>query len=239
MQKDFPFTLVIMPYLLILVLTTMWLYLMIPAEGIIPIHFTLSGQPDWYVGRNLFLSLFVTFEILVSFSIFYSAKYWDMRINQLLAESQSGQIKFGENVKEYHDTKNKLFIFNLFFYFLLILSLFNYSLFYDQIKYHISAVLFASIIITIIIIDLVMTVSLIKLRKSSLNEAIRATIDTKYPEMLDEYWMGGVIYYNPSDKRFFIAKKSGLGITINHGRKGLAVLFYIILVSLIIWMVIR
>jgi uncharacterized membrane protein len=97
-----------------------------------------------------------------------------------------------------------------------------------------SSLTVAYIAITFIVADLIITVSLIKLRKDSLSGSLGETIDLKYPEMLDEYWKGGILYYNPSDKRFFVPKKSGLGITINHGRKGLSVLFYIILIGLII-----
>lgn len=33
-----------------------------------------------------------------------------------------------------------------------------------------------------------------------------------------EYWKWGVIYYNPNDKRIFLPKRTGLGITFNFAR---------------------
>ena len=33
----------------------------------------------------------------------------------------------------------------------------------------------------------------------------------------DDAWLGGIFYYNPTDKRFLVAKRIGLGSTVNLG----------------------
>ena len=32
-----------------------------------------------------------------------------------------------------------------------------------------------------------------------------------------ERWVAGIFYYNPSNPKLFVKKRSGLGYTINHG----------------------
>jgi hypothetical protein len=33
----------------------------------------------------------------------------------------------------------------------------------------------------------------------------------------DEYWIGGLIYYNPTDTRAMVEKRAGIGATVNYG----------------------
>jgi len=48
------------------------------------------------------------------------------------------------------------------------------------------------------------------------DEAYQRGIYTWYADE-DDAWVGGIFYYNPTDKRFLVAKRIGLGSTVNLG----------------------
>lgn len=50
------------------------------------------------------------------------------------------------------------------------------------------------------------------------NDPVRVA-DTDTPIVADEddAWLGGLLYYNPTDKRFMVSKRIGLGTTVNLG----------------------
>ncbi|MCR4762274.1 MAG: DUF5808 domain-containing protein [Lachnospiraceae bacterium] len=58
----------------------------------------------------------------------------------------------------------------------------------------------------------------------------------------DEYWIGGLIYYNPTDTRAMVEKRAGIGTTVNYGHplgKVSAVFMVLILAAtalLLIWL---
>lgn len=69
-----------------------------------------------------------------------------------------------------------------------------------------------------------------------INTIITKKWRNKVPNESD-YWNWGVIYYNPNDKRIFLPKRTGLGITLNFAQPIsviLIVLFFIIILTAII-----
>ena len=48
-------------------------------------------------------------------------------------------------------------------------------------------------------------------------------------------WKFGFIYYNPLDKRIFLPKRTGLGITVNFDRPTAVVLTLVIITSIILY----
>ena len=64
------------------------------------------------------------------------------------------------------------------------------------------------IFIGIVLIAILITIPIF------INTIITKKWRNKVPNESD-YWKWGVIYYNPNDKRIFLPKRTGLGITLN------------------------
>ena len=238
MKSDykFPYTIAIVPYALILVLASFWFFVVIPSHAAdIPIRFNFSNQPEWYVHRLGFVVLFLVIEGAVAGSILFSANYWDNRIDNIHKRMQLENETIVGQIENYRKSKNMISLINLFFYFLLILVLFNYSLFYYQFKQFIDPVPVAIIAAALIIADLVITLIVIRSRERIISEPVMDDIDKQEPDIKGDHWKLGIIYYNKDDSRFFVPKRSGLGLTINHARIGLSILLYALIIAAVLF----
>jgi len=59
-----------------------------------------------------------------------------------------------------------------------------------------------------------------------------ARADGRHPDD-DGLWLGGFIYNNPADKRVFVPKRLGLGLTVNWGTAGGKALYAIIVLLIV------
>ncbi|HKJ30359.1 MAG TPA: DUF5808 domain-containing protein [Balneolales bacterium] len=239
-EYKFPYTIAIVPFFLILALATLWFFVVIPPHSAdIPIRFNFANQPEWYVHRIIFVALFLLIELIVAGSILFSAHYWDNRLDHLQQELSTTNASVFDQIDNYRKSKNTASLINLFFFFLLILILFNYSLFYYQLKHIINPVPVAIIAVILVIGDLIFTLSTIRNKEKYISDPVIKTMKDKQPDISGEHWIGGIIYYNEDDHRFFVPKRSGLGLTINHARKGLSFLVYLVLSLIIFFAVYR
>lgn len=168
-ESRFPYTIAIVPYLLILALSTLWFFIVIPPfPGDIPIRFSLSNQPEWYVHRMGFVIIFIFVELVIAGGILYFTYCWDNRLDTFQKEFQSNILQ--EEIDLYRKSKNTLSFTNLFFYFLLVLTLFNYNLFYYQLRLYLNPISVAIISISIIFMDLFVTFLLLHSKEKSISQ---------------------------------------------------------------------
>ncbi len=64
-------------------------------------------------------------------------------------------------------------------------------------------------------------------------------IDERYQKEIalisddDEYWLGGLLYYNPTDRRLMVEKHAGIGSTINMAHPGGKIISVLLVISLV------
>lgn len=135
---------------------------------------------------------------------------------------------------EYLLRRNRVFGFNLFFYFTLIFLLWNYLFIYTKAEWLIPGNLVLQYLILIISANVIITSRVMSYAQSTwLVEKFKSFFD-RHPDMDHKHWKWRYFYYNPADVRLVVPKRGGVGITFNHAHMGFALLCYGVVIMIII-----
>lgn len=135
---------------------------------------------------------------------------------------------------EYLLRRNRVFGFNLFFYFGILFLIWNYLFMYTKIEWLIPGNLVLQYLILIISANVILSSRVMSYAQSKwLLERFDSFFD-RHPDMDDQHWKWRYFYYNPADVRLVVPKRGGVGITFNHAHMGFALLCYGVVATIVI-----
>jgi len=139
-----------------------------------------------------------------------------------------------DHMFEYLLRRNRVFGFNLFFYFAMIFLLWSYLFVYNKIEWLIPANMVLQYLILIISADVIISSRVMSYTQSKwLVERFKSYYD-RHPDMDDQYWKWRFFYYNPADVRLVVHNKGGGGITFNHAHMGFVLLCYGVIIMIVV-----
>ncbi len=206
-----------------LVVFTLFHYNSLPDQ--IPTHWGPDGKPDAFTGKTYLSALTLPLVLLVMNAMF-------LGINELTRNSgiklSAGNVK-ASRIRQLCLRKYTSWL--LFLISILVSMLFTFLQFTTLYENSVSNLLIITIPLAFSALVLIGTVILaIKVGKKDsdldvevINEDSHEVINADE----DQYWKGGLFYYNPEDPSIFVEKRFGVGWTLNFARP----LGYIVLIG--------
>jgi uncharacterized membrane protein len=191
----------------------------------IPTHWGPDGKPDAFTGKTYLSALTLPIVLLVMNGMF-------LGINELTKNSGikliAGNVK-SSSVRQMRLRKYTSWL--LFFISILISMLFTFLQFTTLYENNVSDLLIITMPLAFSALVLIGTVILaVKVGKKDSDLDVEI-IDEGSDEVInaddDQYWRGGLFYFNPEDPSIFVEKRFGVGWTLNFARP----LGYIILIG--------
>lgn len=191
----------------------------------IPTHWGPDGKPDSFTTKTYLSALTLPLVLLVMNTMF-------LGVNELTRNSgiklSAGNIK-ASRVRQLRLRKYTSWL--LFFISILISMLFTFLQFTTLYENSVSDLLIITMPLTFSALVLIGTVLMaIKVGKKDSDLDVEV-IDEGTGEVInaddDQYWKGGLFYFNPEDPSIFVEKRFGVGWTLNFARP----LGYLILVG--------
>ncbi|MGM0753871.1 MAG: DUF1648 domain-containing protein [Bacillota bacterium] len=202
----------------------------------IPVHWGPDGQPDSFTPKS-YLSVLTLPFVLLTMSFMF------LGINELTRNSgiklSAGNVK-ASRIRQLRLRKYTSWL--LFFISILISMLFTFLQFTTLYENSVSDLVIIIMPLAFSAIVLIGTVLLaVKVGKKD-SDFDMEVIDEASGEMInaddDQYWKGGLIYFNPNDPSIFVEKRFGVGWTLNFARPlGYIILIGPLLVILIITLI--
>ncbi|MGM0854910.1 MAG: DUF1648 domain-containing protein [Bacillota bacterium] len=182
----------------------------------IPTHWGPDGKPDAFTTKSYLSALTLPLVLLVMNTMF-------LGINELTRNSgiklSAGNIK-ASRVRQLRLRKYTSWL--LFFISILISMLFTFLQFTTLYENSVSDLLIINIPLAfsaLVLIGTVLMVIKVGKKDSDLDLEI---IDEGTGEVInaddDQYWKGGLFYFNPEDPSIFVEKRFGVGWTLNFAR---------------------
>ncbi|MBY0123022.1 DUF1648 domain-containing protein [Bacillus sp. S/N-304-OC-R1] len=208
---------------------TLMNYSMLPEQ--IPTHWGPSGKPDAFTEKNLFSSISLPVILLVLQFMFIGINESTRRSGIKLSATRTEASRIRQL------TLRKYSSWFMFFVNVLVTMLFSF-LQLQMIHPNITdgVVLMAIPIVFILIILICSVIFAVKVGRAG------EKIDNEYGDGIsdldeDQYWIGGMIYFNKNDPSIFVEKRFGIGWTINFANPlGYILMFVpIVIILLISW----
>ncbi|KPL60382.1 DUF1648 domain-containing protein [Rossellomorea vietnamensis] len=206
-----------------LVVFTLLNYASLPDQ--IPTHWGPDGKPDAFTGKTYLAALTLPIVLLVMNAMF-------LGINELTRNSgiklSAGNVK-SSRIRQLRLRKYTSWL--LFFISILVSMLFTFLQFTTLYENSVSDLLIIAMPLAFSALVLIGTVVLaIKVGKKDSDLDVEI-LDEGSTEVInaddDQYWKGGLFYFNPEDPSIFVEKRFGVGWTLNFARP----LGYIILIG--------
>ena len=198
---------------------------------------SFMGSPGLFISKFVFLCMYMTIAIAMLFVYQVMLQTSNNFIRQLKRFALDSDHQL--NVQSYTKKRNKVFTSNLFILLFLYILITNYGLNYDQVDYWLPAHTIMPILILVVLINFMTCTKSIRSSFYKIIRSLNEDIFQKEPQLKDQYWKLNYFYYNQSDARMIVNRRSGIGWSINHAHRKPAIFLYlgvtIFLVAMIIW----
>ena len=130
------------------------------------------------------------------------------------------------NAKKYVKKRNKLFTTNLFLLLLLYIIFVNYGLDYKQIDFLLPARAILPMLAVFILVNFLTSGFMLRSSSKTIFTGLNDEVYDVEPQLNECFWKWKMVYFNKSDSRVFVCRRSGIGWTTNHARILPAILLY-------------
>ncbi|MBD8028632.1 DUF1648 domain-containing protein [Ureibacillus sp. Re31] len=210
-----------------LMIYTMFNYDILPQQ--IPTHWGPSGEPDAFTEKTPFSAMQHTFLLLIMqlmfFGVHFATKNSGIKLSASnLAASKNRQL----TLRKY----SSWFLFFVMLACTILMSFFQLTTIHPEF-----AAGSVKIILPFAFLIIVLVGSLVfALKVGRSDKGLEGTIEDNIMEVdEDQYWKGGMFYFNKNDPSIFVEKRFGVGWTINFANP---IGYLIVLLPLIIILII-
>lgn len=194
-----------------LVILTAQLFDQLPNQ--IPTHWGPNGQPDAFTDKSWMSVISLPLILFIFQTMFFGINYYTKRSGIKLNAANITSTKLRQlRLRKY--TSWFLFITNLLL--TILFSFLQLNLLYENL-FNDSTLMLVPFAFFAIVLAGALGLAIKVGKVDSDLEGTLVMDHTKKQDSVDEdqYWKGGLIYYNPNDPSIFVEKRFGIGYTIN------------------------